>query len=95
MKLKDTIQRDFPGGSVTKGPCSQCRGLGLIHGQETGSHMPQIRICLLQLRVQMPQLKITYATTMTQHSQILKNKNKNKKCNTQSRQNYKTFPLLK
>ena len=72
MKFKNTIQRDFPGSSVTKAPCSQCRGLGLIPGLETRSHMPQIRICLLKLRVQMPQLKITYATTTTQHSQIHK-----------------------
>ena len=35
---------DFPGGPVAKIPCSQCRGLGVIPGQRTRSHMPQLRI---------------------------------------------------
>ena len=31
------------GGLVVKTPCSQCRGAGYIPGQETRSHMPQLR----------------------------------------------------
>ena len=34
----------FPGGPLTKTPCSQCRGLGLIPGQGTRSHMPPRRV---------------------------------------------------
>ena len=74
MKLKNAIQRDFPGSSVTKGPCTQCRGLSLIPGQGTRSHMPQIRICLLKLRVQMPQLRMPQlrpSTAMWQQRQTL------------------------
>ena len=44
---------------------SQYRGLGSIPGQGTRSHM-------LELRVQMPTLKILYATTKARHSQIYK-----------------------
>ena len=44
---------------------SQYRGLGSIPVQGTRSHMPE-------LRVQMPKLKILYATTKTRHSQINK-----------------------
>ena len=44
---------------------SQYRGLGSIPGQGTRSHMPE-------LRVQMPKLKILYATTKTMHSPINK-----------------------
>ena len=40
----------FPGGPLTKTPCSQCRGLGLIPGQGTRSHIPQ-RVCMLQLKI--------------------------------------------
>ena len=50
--------RDLPGGLVAKTPCSQCRGVGLIPGQETRSHMLQ--------------LKILCATTETWRSQIHK-----------------------
>ena len=35
-------RRDFPGGPVAKNESSQCRGLGLIPGQVTRSHMPQL-----------------------------------------------------
>ena len=37
------IIRDFPGGPVTKIPCSQCRDLGFIPDQGTGSQIPQLR----------------------------------------------------
>ena len=30
-------------GPVVKTPCSQCRGAGYIPGQETRSHMPQLK----------------------------------------------------
>ena len=33
----------FPGGRVTKILPSQCRGQGLIPGQGTRSHMPQVK----------------------------------------------------
>jgi len=35
--------RDDPCGSVAKTLCSQCRGLGLIPGQGTRSHVPHLR----------------------------------------------------
>ena len=47
----------LPGGPVAKTPRSQCPGL--ILGQGTRSHMPQ-------LGVGMPQLKILCAATETQ-----------------------------
>ena len=40
-----------------KSPRSQCRGLGLIPSQGTRSHMPQLRVHVLQLSVRVPQLK--------------------------------------
>ena len=37
-------QRDIPGGPVAKSLCSQCSGrLGSVSGQETRSHIPQLR----------------------------------------------------
>ena len=36
--------RDFPGGPVAKTSCSQEDGVGLIHGQGTRSHIPQLKI---------------------------------------------------
>ena len=39
---------NFPGGSVAKNPYSQCRGL--TPSQGTGFHMPQLRVCMLQLK---------------------------------------------
>ena len=44
-------------------------GLGLIPGQRTGSHMLQLRVCILQL-------KILCAAVKTQHSQINQSINK-------------------
>ena len=41
---------DFPGGPVAKTPHSQCKGApGLIPGQETRAHMPQLRIWCSQI----------------------------------------------
>ena len=42
-------------------------GLGSIPGQATRSHMPQLRVCMLQLRS-----KIPHVTTKTGYSQISK-----------------------
>ena len=42
-KNRKHITRDFFGGPVAKAPRSQYRGLGLIPGQGTGSHMQQLR----------------------------------------------------
>lgn len=36
--------KDFPGGIMAKTPCSQCRDLGSILGQETRFHMLQLKI---------------------------------------------------
>ena len=58
---------DFAGGPVAKTLSSQCRGFRFSRGQETRSHM-------LQLRVWMLQLKILYATAKTQSCQTKKNK---------------------
>ena len=55
--------RNFPGGPVAKTLHSQCRGLGLILGQGTGSY-------ILQVRVHRPPLKILPAATKTWWSQI-------------------------
>ena len=49
--------QDFPGGGVAKTVLPmQGAQVGSIPGQGTGSHMPQLRVCMLQL-------KIPYAAT--------------------------------
>ena len=55
--LLKPLGRDFPCGPVAKTPRSQCRGPGLIPGQGTRSHLPQLRVPMPQLRVPMLQLK--------------------------------------
>ena len=55
-------ERNFPGGSVAKTLCFECKGLGSIPGQGTRSHMPQTGVC-------MPQLKIPRIAAKTWHSQ--------------------------
>ena len=62
-------RRDLPGGPVAKTPHSRCRVLGSIPGQGSRSHMPQLSIHKLQL-------KIPRAATKTQRSQIKKKKGK-------------------
>ena len=57
--------REFASGPVAKTPCSQCRGPGLIPGQGTSSHILQLRVCMLQL-------KVPRAATETRHSQMNK-----------------------
>ena len=42
---------EFPGGPVAKTPCCKGGGMGSILGQGTRSHMPQLRICIPQLRL--------------------------------------------
>lgn len=37
-------------GPVARTLCSQCRGLGSIPSQRIGSHMPKLRVQMLQLR---------------------------------------------
>jgi len=52
---------------------SNARGLGLIPGQGTRSHMQQLRVCLSQLknlRLQQQILKILSVAIKTQQSQI-------------------------
>ena len=62
--------RDFPGGSVAETlNTPYAGGPGLIPGQETRFHMPQLRVCLVQL-------SILRATTKTRHSQINKQNKK-------------------
>ena len=41
---------DFPGGPMAKTLNSQCTGLASIPDKETRFHMPQLRVCMLQLR---------------------------------------------
>ena len=41
---------DFPGGPAARTPATNTGGRGSIPGQGTGSHMPQLRVCMLQLR---------------------------------------------
>ena len=43
--------QDFPGGPENKTPSSQWEGLGSIPGQGTRSHMPQLRVHMLQLKL--------------------------------------------
>ena len=49
-KKKKKKPKDFPCGPVAKPLCSQCKGPGLIPGQGARSHMPQPKVCKLQLR---------------------------------------------
>ena len=42
----------FPGGPEAKTPSSQWGGLGSISGQGTRSHMPQLRLHMLHLKIQ-------------------------------------------
>ena len=51
---------DLPGSPMAETLCSQCRGLALIPGQGTGSH---VESHVLQLRVHMLLLKIPQAAT--------------------------------
>ena len=55
--------RGFPGGPLVKTLLSNAVGVSLIPGQGTGSHMPQ-------QRVRMPQLKVPHTATKNQHRQI-------------------------
>ena len=66
IRKKDLLAWDFPGGPLVKTLSSQCRGQGSVPGEGTRSHMPQ--------------LKISCATTKTQHSQINIFLKKEKKC---------------
>ena len=61
--------RESASGPVAKTPCSQRRGPGLVPGQGTSSHMLQLRVCMLQL-------KIPRAATETPHSQMNERTNK-------------------
>ena len=66
-KLK--IPWDFPGSSVVKTPhIPTAGGPGSIPSWETRSHMPQLRVYMLQQRQ-----KILRATAKTWNSQIKKN----------------------
>ena len=49
--------------------CPSAGGQGSIPGQGTRSHMPQLRVCILQRRS-----KILSAATKTQHRQLNKNR---------------------
>ena len=55
-KLRNDPGRDFFGGPVAKTLSSQFRSLGLIPGQGTRPHMPQLRVLMSKLkRSRMPQ----------------------------------------
>ena len=60
----------FSGGPVAETLHSQCRGPSLIPGQETGSHMPQLK--KERSNIQQLRSKIPPATAEIQHSQIHK-----------------------
>ena len=59
--------RDFPGGPLTKkNPSFQSGGLGLIPGQGTRFHIPQLRAHMLQLKSACHKwLKILHVRTKT------------------------------
>ena len=44
LMSRTRIRAEFPCGQVAKTPHSQCKGLGLIPGQGTRSHMLQLRL---------------------------------------------------
>ena len=50
----------FPGGPVAETPHSQCRGLSSIPSQGTRSHMPQLRVCVSQLKIPKAVTKIWF-----------------------------------
>ena len=53
-KNKDSFSQDFPGGPVAKTLYSQCRGLGFHLWTGTRSYTPQLRVCMLQLKIPQP-----------------------------------------
>ena len=57
--------RDFPGGPVAKTSHSHAGAPGLIPAQGARSHVPQLRLFVLQL-------KVPHAATKIQHRQINK-----------------------
>ena len=72
---KKTHHENFPGGPLTKkNPSFQSGGLGLITGQGTRFHIPQLRAHMLKLKSCLSQLrlKIPYVPTKTQWSQMRK-----------------------
>ena len=50
QKLNKGKIGNFPGGPVAKILGSQCRGPGFDSRQETGSHIPRLRVHMPQLR---------------------------------------------
>ena len=48
---KNDENREFPGGSVARTRCSQCRGPGFYPGPGTRSHMLQQRSCMLHSQI--------------------------------------------
>ena len=68
FNLNKITDRDFPDVPVAKTVLPVQEARVLIPGQETRSHTPQLRVCLVQL-------SILRATTKTRHSQINKIKN--------------------
>ena len=80
MSVRSVHWGDIPGGPAIKTPRSQCRGLGLILGQGTRSHMPQLKILHTATKI------IPHTATKTWNSQIDKNKKiSRKKCHQESK----------
>ena len=52
LTCKEKSLRDFPGGGAGEAKTlrSQCKGPGLLPGQGTRSHMPQLRVCMPHLK---------------------------------------------
>ena len=48
--MGEKFERDFPGGPVAKICTPNAGSLGLIPGQGTRPHMPQLRVFMLQLK---------------------------------------------
>ena len=74
LKKKKNHHEDFPGGPLTKNPSFKSGGLGLIPGQGTRFHIPQLKAHMLKLKSCLSQLrlKIPYVPTKTQWSQMRK-----------------------
>ena len=51
VPVRNTPTWDFSGGPVTKTLCFQCKGLGFDPWWGIRSHVPQLRVCMLQLKI--------------------------------------------
>ena len=70
LSIYTHIYRDFPGGSVAKTPASNAGGLSSIPGQGTRSHMMQVRVRILQLKMPSAETKRSHISPATTRSEF-------------------------